>query len=593
MSNELSLCMIVKNEEKYLSQCLNSIKDVVDEIVIVDTGSTDKTVEIAESLGAKVYHFQWTQSFSEARNVSLKYATKDWILILDADDMFCNEDKDRFIEFKNSTLDENSLYFFETLNYCGSFADSNNISVNLNPRLFKNNHGFYYEGEVHNQLVNSSFSIKDINYPIRIYHYGYLDESIKSKDKRKRNIALLEEQIKKNPNNKYAYFNLGNECFALGDMKKALEYYYKSYENFNPNSGYGSILLLRIVTANYSIGEYNKALQYADFGSQYYPKATDLHFLKASIYQASNRTTLAIKALEKCIELGEPPSELKFLYGTGGFKALYELANIYMKAKDYDAAYKYYIEAIRSKRDFIVPVYHIAHILKEEKTPIEPFKKTIENFFADYPKAYSIIADIFYTEGYYETVLEYIKKDEEGGISSENILILKAKALVMAGAFKQCVDMEAFNEESSGYFNISMYKVISALLTDKQDYALSIVNSFKDKNLPSYNKKKLQIYEQLIKLFTKEATEVLSEDENEREYTAIIFEICEILLINKKFDEFESALNLLNLISDKSVLLVLGKLYYKYGFIEMAKKEIIRSIKEFEVYDAEGMDILR
>jgi glycosyltransferase involved in cell wall biosynthesis len=584
--------MIVKNEEKYLPQCLNSIKDIIDEIIIVDTGSTDKTVEIAESFGAKVYHFQWTQSFSEARNVSLKYATKDWILILDADDMLCSEDIDKFIELKNSALDENSLYFFETLNYCGGFADSNNISVNLNPRLFKNNHGFYYEGEVHNQLVNSSFTIKDINYPIRIYHYGYLDESIKSKDKRKRNITLLEEQIKRDPNNKYAHFNLGNEYFALGDMRKALEYYYKSYENFNPNSGYGFILMLRIVTANYSIGEYNEALQFADIGSQYYPQVTDLHFLKANIYQAINSPTLAIKALEKCIELGEPPSELKFLYGTGGFKALYELANIYMKHKDYDAAYKYYIEAIRSKRDFIAPVYNIAHILKKEKTPIVEFKKTIENFFADYPKAYSIIADIFYTEGFYETALEYIIKDEEGGISSENILILKAKALVMTGAFEQCVNVGPINEESAYYFYISMYKVISSLLTEKQEYALSIVNSFKDKNLSSYNKKKLQIYEQLIKLFTKEATEVLSEDENEREYTAIIFEICEILLINKKFDEFEMSLNLLNLISDKSVLLILGKLYYKYGFIEMAKKEIIRSIKEFEVYDAEGMDIL-
>src|SRR4030066_756382 len=82
----ISACMIVKNEEKFLAQCLKSIKDAVDEIIIVDTGSTDNTVEIAQSFGAKVYHHPWRNSFSEARNHSLSYATCDWILQIDADE---------------------------------------------------------------------------------------------------------------------------------------------------------------------------------------------------------------------------------------------------------------------------------------------------------------------------------------------------------------------------------------------------------------------------------------------------------------------------------------------------------------------------
>jgi len=592
MSNKVSLCMIVKNEAKYLPQCLNSVKNLVDEIIIVDTGSTDKTVEIAESFGAKVYHFEWTNSFSEARNESLKYATKDWILIMDADDEFCSEDKEKFKQLINSPLEENSLYFFETLNYGGSTINSNNISINLNPRLLKNNHGFYYERKVHNQLVNSKFTINDINYSIKIFHYGYLDDNIKSKDKRNRNTTLLEEQLRKNPDDEYANFNLGNEYFALGDMKKSLIYYYKSYEKFNPNNGFGFILLARIVIANYNIGEYDKAIQNSEFGLSYYPQFTDLHFLKANVYQALNRPTLAIKALEKCIEIGEPPSGLKFLYGTGSFKALYELANIYMELKDYDTAYNYYVEAIRAKRDYITPVYNIAHLLKEEKTPLEQFKKTIENFFSDYPRAYPIIADIFYNEGYYETALEYIMKCEEEGITSEDIMILKARTLTRTGRFDECIAMNSINDGSSYYFNFLMHKVISGLLNNKQEYALSIVNSFEKSSLPNNNKKMLEIYAQLVKLFAKQAPEVLSEDENEMEYTAMILEICEIILINKKFNEFEIALNLLNLITDKTVLLLLGKLYYKNGYVDMARKEIVRSIKEFEVFDIEGLKIL-
>src|SRR5262249_23210365 len=86
LGTRLTLSMIVKNEEKYLAQCLDSVKGIADEIVIVDTGSTDKTVEIAKSYGAEVYHFDWTDDCSEARNECLKYCTGDWVLWLDADE---------------------------------------------------------------------------------------------------------------------------------------------------------------------------------------------------------------------------------------------------------------------------------------------------------------------------------------------------------------------------------------------------------------------------------------------------------------------------------------------------------------------------
>src|SRR3989344_364212 len=85
-TSTLSLCMITKNEEQFLEQCLNSVKELVDEIIIVDTGSTDKTTEIAGKFTDKIYDFKWCDDFSAARNESLKHATKNWILVLDADE---------------------------------------------------------------------------------------------------------------------------------------------------------------------------------------------------------------------------------------------------------------------------------------------------------------------------------------------------------------------------------------------------------------------------------------------------------------------------------------------------------------------------
>lgn len=593
LSNTLSLCMIVKNEEKNLSRCLESVKDMVDEIIIVDTGSTDRTVEIAKSFEAKVFHFKWTNSFSEARNESLKYATKDWILILDADDEFCKEDKEKFKELLNNSPEDNFLYFFETLNYCGSFPDSNNISVNLNPRLFKNNYGYTYSGAVHNQLINIKNKVKDINYSIRIFHYGYLDSNIKAKDKRKRNISLLEEQLRNDPNNKYANFNLGNEYFALDDIPKALSYYYKSYENFNPNVGYSFILIIRMVLANHYIGKYDTALQYADIGLKYYPDFTDLYYFKGIIYKTLKRPTLAIKTFEKCIEMGESPSELKFLYGTGSFKALYELGSICLDLKDYHDAYKYFVDAIKSNPNFLLPLNQIAHILKEENTPIAQFKTILESFFNNTTAAQAIIASLFYKEGYFDIALEYIEKYSTSSELPEDLKILYQKALIRTGNYEQCIKNDLLSSKSSFYLSGCMYKVLSFLLTEMCDQAISIIKSFNNLTLSDSDKKVLEVYTQLINVFTKKTTEVLSEDETEKEYTPIIFEICEILLINRRFDEFEMTLGLLNLISDKSVLLHLGKLYYKHGFKAMAKKEILRSIKEFEIYDAESLDILR
>ncbi len=96
---------------------------------------------------------------------------------MDGDDEFCNEDKDKFKNLIKEDLNNNTIYFFETLNYSGYSITSTDISINLNPRLFKNNYGFHYEGEVHNQLVNYEKNVEGKTYDIRIYHYGYLNKN--------------------------------------------------------------------------------------------------------------------------------------------------------------------------------------------------------------------------------------------------------------------------------------------------------------------------------------------------------------------------------------------------------------------------------
>lgn len=594
MKNKVSLCMIVKDEEEYLSKCLSSIYDIVDEMIIVDTGSSDKTVEIAKSFGAKVYYFKWNNNFSEARNESLKYATKDWILILDADDELYPEDREILKALLNSELDEKAIYYFETLSYYGSCIENENISVNINPRLFKNNRGIHYEGEVHNQLVFDNGEYNVICDSIKIHHYGYLNERIVSKDKNERNIKILKEQIKQNPNDGFAYFNLGNEYSAANDIKRALECYYKSYEDFDASRGYSFILILSIIISNYILGEYDEALKYISVGYKHFPKCTDLYFYESLIWNALNRPTLQIRALEKCVEIGEPPSEFKFLYGAGTFRAYYELGNAYFKCKDYSKAYDNYVEAMKIKPDYIEPLFRIGKLLAEQNVPIDEFKCIIEKFFPEDKKPYySIILDIFYSVDYYGTALEYINKCEAEGNVTENIIFLKSACLIKNGNFEENLNLKDINKNSAHYTVFLMYKVLSAIILKNYDYATDIISSIDYYNQSIQNKKFLEVYSELTNLFTKKQNKILSEDENDKEYIDIILEILEILLINKKFDELKIAVNLLNLVNKKYSLLYLGKLYYKHGYIELAKKEILRSIKELEIYDSESIDILK
>ena len=98
----ISLCMIVKNEEKHIARCLDSVAELVDEIIIVDTGSTDRTVEIASNYTAKVYSHPWTDDFSEARNYSFSKASMDYCMWMDADDILQQTDRDNFLQLKQS-----------------------------------------------------------------------------------------------------------------------------------------------------------------------------------------------------------------------------------------------------------------------------------------------------------------------------------------------------------------------------------------------------------------------------------------------------------------------------------------------------------
>jgi len=188
----LSLCMIVKDEENYLARCLLSAIPVADEIIIVDTGSTDRTKAIAKAFGAKVYDFEWTDDFSEARNLSLSKATGDWIFVLDADEIISPLDYDRLNKIVKNNAAHPAAYPITTRNYVkqpyvigwtcnnGQYADEEKGTgwyPSLKVRLFSNNSHIHFENAVHESVAPSveKNGIKIIKSDIPVHHYGQLD----------------------------------------------------------------------------------------------------------------------------------------------------------------------------------------------------------------------------------------------------------------------------------------------------------------------------------------------------------------------------------------------------------------------------------
>jgi tetratricopeptide (TPR) repeat protein len=188
--------MIVKNEEVLLPQCLRSVEGFVDEIIVVDTGSTDKTVEIAESFGAKVYHHAWEGDFSKARNYSLDYATSEWILVLDADEEL--ERKDIPVIKQALIPKQYDVIFCAILN-----ENNEGWAKHYSQRFFRKGKA-HYEGIVHNQVIYKS---QHVMTEIRVYHYGYNLSEEKMIAKYKRTEALLLEQLEKDSTHPYTYLN--------------------------------------------------------------------------------------------------------------------------------------------------------------------------------------------------------------------------------------------------------------------------------------------------------------------------------------------------------------------------------------------------
>ena len=321
----ISVCMIVKNEEENIECCLESIKEIADEIIIVDTGSTDQTVRLAQQYTDKIFSHPWEDNFSKARNQSIKYATGDWIFIIDADEELLTENTHLLLQaVQNEEIDAIQIQVIS------EFQQERSESILNQTRLFRNNDNIYFEGRVHNRLVG--FNNPKI-YPLRIKHKGYDLTPSQLKTKFQRTVYLLKKDLQHNPNNPLPYHYLSCSYLSMEMYQEALDASLTAIRLADADCKPDSIFLwtrFNAARAYYQVGELEKAEKLALQTLYLYPDHIDSHFILIRIDYDQSRWSSLTCHCKRYLNLISLYKKHPENFGTIVVSTINEIWNIYV-----------------------------------------------------------------------------------------------------------------------------------------------------------------------------------------------------------------------------------------------------------------------
>jgi tetratricopeptide (TPR) repeat protein len=305
---KLSACLIVKNEEKHLEKCLTSIQPIVDEIVVVDTGSTDRTVEIAEKFGAKIGHFEWCDDFSAARNESLKLATGDWALWIDADEEL---DPESFTQIREGLMrPQFAGYYFQIINFMEAEKEANTY-LHTAIRLFRIVPGVWFTGRIHEQIIGGFKDLGMVPATLTkgvLKHYGYQHESMVEKDKINRTITMLRREVEECPQEPFHWFNLANAYSVASMPAPAEEAARKCVDLIDKDAPYGPAVFQILCSSLTALKRPNEALL---FNNRAVEKGYDTilnEFERSHAYFELGRLDEALVSIDRTMAMDWPIS---------------------------------------------------------------------------------------------------------------------------------------------------------------------------------------------------------------------------------------------------------------------------------------------
>ncbi|WP_296972218.1 glycosyltransferase [Tepidanaerobacter sp. EBM-38] len=563
----LSLCIITKDEEKNISRCINSVKDIVDEIVVVDTGSKDRTAEIAESLGARVIHEKWQDDFSKARNTAIEHAKSDWILFMDADEEVKKEDVAKILPLLNDDTIE--AYTFKFVNYGGSNVSDDFAQIHYNFKLFRNNGKLKYVYPIHENLKNVADDREPIykKADITILHYGYLSEIRIEKNKTQRYIKMISDYLLEHPNDMFQHVNLGVEYFNAGEYRKAIKHLMIAQKALNNNPPLMIRTLMYLISAHSALKEYEQALSLINYAAARYPQVPDFRFLEGNIYIEQKRYQKAVEMFTECLSIGEYNGMANTTAGTGSYKARYMIAFCYEKLGQLHDAVQEYTKLLIAKPGYGQVFRKLFEIFVKNETP-----ETVREFFDKYvekanPANFAILAQLYLDIGEFDTALQYLEEInvDIGGLNN-------LKGIAYMGLKKYEDALKCFEAEFGKSRNMSVYYTsLCYIILKNLDRAKDILWELED----SADKK----------LFLSLIGDMRARLDDIRES---FFQLLSFLLKINEFELFNDVLNIYNIDFGRDDYARYGKMMQDYGFEEPAVQSYIiaaeRNCQNAEVY---------
>lgn len=336
---QLALVMIVRDEAATLARCLESARGLVDEIVVLDTGSSDATVEIARGFGAQVHHFTWCDDFAAARNAALDHASSAWNLVLDADEWLAGATPEAIAGFLSGPPAVGLLPVASEFELQGRVESAVSWIARLLPREVR------YAGRVHEQPVSA---LPRTRVALEVRHDGYRQAD--QAGKRDRNAALLHRALEDTPGDPYLLYQLGKNHEVGFEFDQALPYYREALAHCGPDAPYRHDLVVRTIFTMKKAGEHEEAIGLADQEMPNWPQSPDYYFALGDLLldwaalnpgAADQLLPMVEASFLRCLEIGEQPALDGSVRGRGSWLAAHNLAVMYESLGDAERAAQY------------------------------------------------------------------------------------------------------------------------------------------------------------------------------------------------------------------------------------------------------------
>jgi tetratricopeptide (TPR) repeat protein len=402
----VSLCLIVKNEEASLPTCLGSAADLVDEIVVVDTGSTDRTREVAERFGARVYPFAWVDDFSAARNESLRHATGDWIFWLDADEWLDEANGRRLRNLFAGLGDENAAYVMtqRCLQQASLTGPSPGADQDVGQvRLFRRHPEIRWQYRVYEQIQPS---VQRLGGALRhtdvvIHHPGYQDAAV-YRGKIERNLRLAQLDLAEHPEDAWVLYGLGVFEQLLGNFAESIPYLQRGRDQLPPRARYAAKLHALLVQAHHRLGQGEEARAACRAARSRYPQDPELLFQEGVLLQEAGDVQGAETCLLQLLEdrpgrpavpagaqlRGAARATLTALYQTQDrareldVDALLVQARRHLDRKEFAAARQIVEQAIARAPHALTPRLALSHVLLLEGRDWDALDRALRDVLA-------------------------------------------------------------------------------------------------------------------------------------------------------------------------------------------------------------------